>query len=176
MWLGKVRVSVGSRVITKAIKMTTVRMTVTHWASCSCTTPVGQPVPGQLYRPVLMPTLTGEEPGVQREQAMRPKPHSQSMAEVDGNHALLISHLGPLGSQGMIEKREALVLMRSRANPRPLAASQLSLLPGQLSPWQWFTASSKAPSSLSWCHMDTRCLAVHGTWEDYISQTPLLVD
>lgn len=84
-----------------------------------------------------MPSLTGEEPGAQKGEGMCPKPHSQSMAQGDGKHALLISHLGlrdSRGGGGAGEKRN-LVLKRSRANPRPLAASKLSLLPVQLCPW-----------------------------------------
>ena len=64
------------------------------------------PISRQLYRQVLMLTLTGEEPGAQTGDGMCPKPHSQSMAQGDGNRALLISYLGLQGSQEMLEKKK----------------------------------------------------------------------
>lgn len=84
-------------------------MTVTHWARhwCQAQCTMGPLVPHQLCRPLLRPTLSGEEFGAPRGPVMCPKSQRQPVEEVDGNHAFLISHLGLLGSQGMLGKREA---------------------------------------------------------------------
>ena len=70
------------------------------------TTHIQMPISRQLYWQVSMLTLTGEEPGAQTGDGMCPKPHSQSMAQGDGNRALLISYLGLQGSQVMLEKKK----------------------------------------------------------------------
>lgn len=149
-------------------------MTIAHWAKCSCQTECmyNLQFSRQLYEADMDATVAEKETdrwsnSPKATQLVNGRSGCTSCPSNFTSWALSLS--------GDDEKIGNQVLMRCRANPRSLATPKLSLLPGQLSPWQQFTASSKAPSSLFWYGTEKRCCAVHHSWAHRKTTFPSLL-